>query len=132
MATLLEEIAKRIKEFDDREKEQIEAVRPKPRTIDKYDVPPFIVPKTRDKKQINEFRKILTFIRNKAQPLRQRDTCTIMPISSTSKDLRLIWSNVYRGRELMKKIPGGIIRDLKLLELDYGRISGGNHMIHFA
>lgn len=108
MATNLEIIAKLIKEHDGKDKEELDRVRPHPFTISDYTVPPFVIPKTRDKKQINEFRKILTFIKKKAQYNREKDTCTVFPISSTDKDLLKIWSNVYRGRQLMKEI--GLIR----------------------
>ena len=104
MSTLLEEIAQRIKKHDDEQKEKLKKVRPKPFVLTQYQVPPFVIPETRDKKQANEFRKILTFIKFKAQALRQKGVCTVMPISSTSKDLKMIWSNVSRGRALMKKI----------------------------
>ena len=90
MRTLLEELAKRIKEFDNNEKEKVAKSRPKPFILTEYVLPDFVIPTTRDKKQINEFRKILTFIKKKAQPLRQKNACTIMPISSTSKDLKKI------------------------------------------
>ena len=104
MSTLLEEIAKRIKEHDDDFKREKAKKRPKPFTLEEYEVPEFVIPKTRDKKQIGEFRKILTFIKKKAQYLREKNKCTIMPIPSTSKDLKKIWSNVSRGRGLMLKI----------------------------
>lgn len=129
MATLLEEIAKRIKEFDDDEKEQIEKARPKPFTLKEYTVPDFFIPVTRDKKQINEFRKILTFIKKKAQYLRQKNTCTIMPISSTSEDLKKIWSNVSRGRALMMKI--GLIRPFSDDYRSYGRITYAKQYMYF-
>ena len=58
MSTLLEEIAKRIKEHDDKEKEKLKKARPKPFVLTEFELPPFVIPKTRDKKQINELRKI--------------------------------------------------------------------------
>ena len=108
MGTLLEEIAKRIKDHDDSEKEEMKKVRPTHLFLTEYVVPPFVIKETRDKKRIDQLRKVLTFIKKKAQPNRKKGVCTIMPISSTSKDLKKIWTNVFRGRELMEEI--GLIR----------------------
>ena len=72
------------------------------------------------------------------------DRCTVQiayaigvaePVSITARGQQADGKMVYLGDEIRANYdltPGGIIRDLKLLELDYGRISGGNHMIHFA
>lgn len=108
MTTNLEIIARLIKEHDDEDREELRKARPHPFTITDYVVPPFVIPKTRDKKQINEFRKILTFIKKKAQYNRKKFVCTVFPISSTDKSLLKIWSNVHRGRKLMDEI--GLIR----------------------
>lgn len=129
MSTLLEEIAKRIKEHDDKEKEKLEKARPKPFVLTTYELPQFVIPKTRDKKQINEFRKILTFIKLKAQALRQKGVCTVMPIPSTSKDLKMIWSNVFRGRELMIKI--GLIKNFSDDYRAHGRFSYSKLYMYF-
>ena len=71
------------------------------------------------------------------------DRCTVQiayaigvaePVSITARGQQSDGKMVYLGDEIRANYdltPGGIIRDLKLLELDYGRISGGNHMIHF-
>lgn len=129
MSTLLEEIAKRIKEHDDKNKEKLKKVRPKPFVLTDYKIPPFVIPKTRDKKQINEFRKILTFVKFKAQALRQKGVCTVMPISSTSTDLKKIWSNVHRGREKMKEI--GLIKTFSDDYRAHGRFSYAKLYMYF-
>ena len=72
------------------------------------------------------------------------DRCTVQiayaigvaePVSVTARGQSADGRMVYLGDEVRKNYdltPGGIIRDLKLLELDYGKIAGGNHMIHFV
>ena len=71
------------------------------------------------------------------------DRCTVQiayaigvaePVSITARGQAKDGRMVYLGDEVRANYdltPGGIIRDLKLLELDYGKIAGGNHMIHF-
>ena len=106
-STLLIEIANRIKVFDEELKKELAKVRPDPFTISSYARHTLVIPKTRDKKQVNEFRKILTFVKifqKRTSELRKDGVCIVTPISNTSKVLLKIWTNVSRGKKLMTKI----------------------------
>lgn len=107
MGTLLEEIAKRIEAFDEELKKELEKVRPDLFTMTNYVHHTLVIPKTRDKKQINQFRKILTFVKifqRRSGELRKEGVCIVTPISNTSKTMLKIWTNVSRGKKLMMKI----------------------------
>lgn len=104
------EIANKLKKKTDVEEYKKELRKWKPEILEKgsYTVPAFIVPKTRDKKQLNEFRKILTFIKEKAQFIRMKNECTLMAIPTTSDTIVRLWSNGSRGIRKMEEI--GLIR----------------------
>ena len=106
-SALLIEIANRVKNFKDDLDERIARKRPDRFTMTNYARHTFVVPQTRDNKQINQFRKVLTFvnyIKRKTIDIRKEGVCIVTPIPKTSKFLLKIWSNVTTGKNFMKKI----------------------------
>ena len=111
MSVFIEVIAKRLKKKTNEFEEYQKTIKWKPFYLEKgqYQVPDFDIPKTRDCKIKKELGKILTFIYEKAQGVRKKDACTIMPIPWNMPILKEIWSNVTRGKVLMEKI--GLIQE---------------------
>ncbi len=105
----VEEIAKRMikrsdYDFDNRRYNW------RPPTTDDYILPHFYIPESNAKganaKLRTKLSKVLAFIDN-IKRVRVKDTCTIMPISVTSKPNLFIWGsvkNVSNGIDFMKKI----------------------------
>ena len=54
-----------------------------------YSPPVFTIPKSRDYRIKNEFSKALTFVLERAQGIRKKDACTLMPIPRESPELNL-------------------------------------------
>lgn len=106
MGTFIEDIAKRLKDKTDKFDSLVNKNKWKPMYLEKgtYTPPTFTIPKSRDYRIKNEFSKALTFVLERAQGIRKKDACTLMPIPRESPELNLIWSNVSRGKDFLIKI----------------------------